>query len=66
MSLFVPEFDDTVPARDAEAEVVGRAPAGIELPADSSARPHVHRPHAFAAARDNHFLKSGTRDGRHR
>ncbi|MEU0008515.1 cupin domain-containing protein [Streptomyces sp. NPDC006314] len=37
MSLFVPKFDDTVLVRDAEAEVVGRAPTTVRLLADSSA-----------------------------
>ncbi|MBX7550701.1 cupin domain-containing protein [Streptomyces sp. NPDC004232] len=37
MSLFVPRFDDTVVVRDAEAEVVGQAPTGVKLLADSSA-----------------------------
>ncbi|MFB7503782.1 cupin domain-containing protein [Streptomyces broussonetiae] len=37
MSLFVPRFDDTVVVRDAEAEVVGRAPTTVKLLADSSA-----------------------------
>ncbi|MES4892773.1 cupin domain-containing protein [Streptomyces sp. NPDC096012] len=37
MSLFVPKFDDTVLVRDAEAELVGRAPLGVRLLADSSA-----------------------------
>ncbi|MGQ4413731.1 cupin domain-containing protein [Streptomyces sp. SAS_269] len=37
MSLFVPEFDETVIVREAEAEVVGRAPTTIRLLADSSA-----------------------------
>ncbi|WP_133915767.1 cupin domain-containing protein [Streptomyces sp. NBC_00582] len=37
MSLFVPEFDETVIVRDAEAEVIGGAPVGVKLLADSSA-----------------------------
>jgi quercetin dioxygenase-like cupin family protein len=37
MSLFVPEFDESVIVRDAEAEVVGRAPTTVKLLADSSA-----------------------------
>ncbi|SHH93139.1 cupin domain-containing protein [Streptomyces sp. 3214.6] len=37
MSLFVPQFDETVIVRDAEAEVLGGAPVGIKLLADSSA-----------------------------
>ncbi|MEU1407161.1 cupin domain-containing protein [Streptomyces sp. NPDC005728] len=37
MSLFVPKFDDSVIVRDAEAEVVGGAPVGVKLLADSSA-----------------------------
>ncbi|MDX3242870.1 MULTISPECIES: cupin domain-containing protein [unclassified Streptomyces] len=37
MSLFVPEFDETVIVRDAEAEVLGGAPVGVKLLADSSA-----------------------------
>ncbi|MGW5368054.1 cupin domain-containing protein [Streptomyces sp. NPDC004009] len=37
MSLFVPKFDETVIVREAEAEVVGRAPTTIRLLADSSA-----------------------------
>ncbi|MFK4147173.1 cupin domain-containing protein [Streptomyces sp. NPDC004065] len=37
MSLFVPEFDETVVVREAEAEVVGRAPTTVRLLADSSA-----------------------------
>ncbi|POX53643.1 cupin domain-containing protein [Streptomyces sp. Ru72] len=36
MSLFVPKFDESVIVREAEAEVVGRAPATIRLLADSS------------------------------
>lgn len=36
MSLFVPKFDDSVIVRDAEAEVVGRAPVTVRLLADSS------------------------------
>ncbi|MFD1662639.1 cupin domain-containing protein [Streptomyces caeni] len=36
MSLIVPQFDSTVIVRDAEAEVVGRAPVTIRLLADSS------------------------------
>ncbi|MFE9095398.1 cupin domain-containing protein [Streptomyces sp. NPDC007264] len=36
MSLIVPQFDSTVIVRDAEAEVVGRAPTTIRLLADSS------------------------------
>ena len=37
MSLFVPKFDDSVIVRDAEAEVVGGAPVGVQLLADNSA-----------------------------
>jgi mannose-6-phosphate isomerase-like protein (cupin superfamily) len=37
MSLLVPKFDESVIVRDAEAEVVGRAPATVKLLADSSA-----------------------------
>ncbi|MGI5428783.1 cupin domain-containing protein [Streptomyces sp. CA-179760] len=37
MSLFVPEFDESVIVREAEAEVVGRAPTTVRLLADSSA-----------------------------
>ncbi len=37
MSLFVPQFDESVVVRDAEAEVVGGAPVAIKLLADSSA-----------------------------
>jgi mannose-6-phosphate isomerase-like protein (cupin superfamily) len=37
MSLFVPKFDETVLVREAEAEVVGRAPTTVRLLADSSA-----------------------------
>ncbi|MFI7503154.1 cupin domain-containing protein [Streptomyces sp. NPDC049687] len=37
MSLFVPKFDETVIVRDAEAEVLGGAPVGVKLLADSSA-----------------------------
>ncbi|MEV8565619.1 cupin domain-containing protein [Streptomyces sp. NPDC051322] len=37
MSLIVPEFDESVVVRSAEAEVVGRAPTTIRLLADSSA-----------------------------
>lgn len=37
MSLFVPKFDESVIVRDAEAEVVGGAPVGVKLLADSSA-----------------------------
>ncbi|MEU1185282.1 hypothetical protein ABZ464_48280 [Streptomyces sp. NPDC005820] len=29
MSLFVPEFDETVIVRDAGAEVIGGAPVGV-------------------------------------
>ncbi|MEU7059867.1 cupin domain-containing protein [Streptomyces sp. NPDC046197] len=36
MSLFVPKFDESVIVRDAEAEVVGRAPTTVKLLADSS------------------------------
>ncbi|MFC5216309.1 cupin domain-containing protein [Streptomyces coerulescens] len=36
MSLFVPKFDETVLVREAEAEVVGRAPTTVRLLADSS------------------------------
>ncbi|MGW3148634.1 cupin domain-containing protein [Streptomyces sp. NPDC001177] len=36
MSLIVPEFDETVVVREAEAEVVGRAPSTVRLLADSS------------------------------
>ncbi|MDO0925602.1 cupin domain-containing protein [Streptomyces sp. TG1A-8] len=62
MSLFVPTFEETVLVRDAQAEVVGRAPVAVKLLADSSAsggalstvrvtltegadgaRPHLHR-----------------------
>ncbi|MBJ6640505.1 cupin domain-containing protein [Streptomyces sp. DHE7-1] len=37
MSLFVPEFDETVIVREAGAEVVGRAPVTVRLLADSGA-----------------------------
>ncbi|MDN0199593.1 cupin domain-containing protein [Streptomyces sp. S.PNR 29] len=37
MSLFVPEFDESVVVRDADAEVVGGAPVAVRLLADSSA-----------------------------
>ncbi|WP_028805283.1 cupin domain-containing protein [Streptomyces sp. 142MFCol3.1] len=37
MSLIVPTFDSTVIVREAEAEVVGRAPTTVRLLADSSA-----------------------------
>ncbi|MEU2926600.1 cupin domain-containing protein [Streptomyces sp. NPDC007251] len=37
MSLFVPKFEESVIVREAEAEVVGAAPATIRLLADSSA-----------------------------
>ncbi|WP_416979531.1 cupin domain-containing protein [Streptomyces sp. T028] len=37
MSLFVPRFHETVIVRDAEAEVIGGAPVGVKLLADSSA-----------------------------
>ncbi|GHB66842.1 cupin [Streptomyces viridiviolaceus] len=37
MSLFGPKFDDSVVVRDAEAEVLGRAPVTVRLLADSSA-----------------------------
>ncbi|MFG3710375.1 cupin domain-containing protein [Micromonospora sp. NPDC047730] len=37
MSLITPEFDRSVVVRDADAEVVGRAPTTIRLLADSSA-----------------------------
>ncbi|GAA4977591.1 MULTISPECIES: cupin domain-containing protein [Streptomyces] len=36
MSLFIPKFDESVVVREAEAEVVGRAPATVRLLADSS------------------------------
>ncbi|MFJ9820544.1 cupin domain-containing protein [Streptomyces sp. NPDC101151] len=36
MSLIVPKFDESVIVRDAEAEVVGRAPTTVRLLADSS------------------------------
>lgn len=36
MSLLVPKFDESVIVRDAEAEVVGRAPTTVKLLADSS------------------------------
>ncbi|GII52887.1 cupin [Planotetraspora thailandica] len=36
MSLIVPDFDESVIVRSAEAEVVGRAPTAIRLLADSS------------------------------
>ncbi|MER6528766.1 cupin domain-containing protein [Streptomyces sp. NPDC001508] len=36
MSLFVPRFEESVIVREAEAEVVGRAPTTIRLLADSS------------------------------
>lgn len=35
MSLIVPKFDETVVVREAEAEVVGRAPTTVRLLADS-------------------------------
>ncbi|GGQ44728.1 cupin domain-containing protein [Streptomyces mutabilis] len=37
MSLFVPKFDESVVVREADAEVVGRAPTTVRLLADSSA-----------------------------
>ncbi|MFD7718324.1 cupin domain-containing protein [Streptomyces sp. NPDC059814] len=37
MSLIVPDFDESVLVRSADAEVVGRAPTTIRLLADSSA-----------------------------
>ncbi|MFE0725370.1 cupin domain-containing protein [Streptomyces rochei] len=37
MSLFVPRFDESVVVREADAEVVGRAPTTVRLLADSSA-----------------------------
>ncbi|MEV6793890.1 cupin domain-containing protein [Streptomyces sp. NPDC051320] len=37
MSLIVPEFDESVVVRSAEAEVLGRAPTTVRLLADSSA-----------------------------
>jgi mannose-6-phosphate isomerase-like protein (cupin superfamily) len=37
MSLFVPKFDESVIVRDAEAEVVGGTPVGVQLLADHSA-----------------------------
>ncbi|MEV7246404.1 cupin domain-containing protein [Streptomyces sp. NPDC093248] len=37
MSLFVPEFDETVIVREVGAEVVGRAPVTVRLLADSCA-----------------------------
>lgn len=36
MSLFVPKFDESVIVREAEVEVVGRAPTTVRLLADSS------------------------------
>lgn len=36
MSLIVPEFDESVVVRSADAEVIGRAPTTIRLLADSS------------------------------
>ncbi|MGH3319777.1 MAG: hypothetical protein ACRDN9_06265 [Streptosporangiaceae bacterium] len=36
MSLIVPDFDESVIVRSAEAEVIGRAPTTIRLLADSS------------------------------
>lgn len=36
MSLIVPDFDESVLVRSADAEVIGRAPTTIRLPADSS------------------------------
>ncbi|MGC0329375.1 quercetin dioxygenase-like cupin family protein [Streptomyces sp. SAI-170] len=37
MSLFVPEFDETVLVRDADAETLGAGPFAVKLLADSSA-----------------------------
>ncbi|WP_369232662.1 cupin domain-containing protein [Streptomyces sp. R21] len=37
MSLIVPDFDESVIVRSAEAEVIGRAPTTLRLLADSSA-----------------------------
>jgi quercetin dioxygenase-like cupin family protein len=37
MSLIVPDFDESVIVRSAEAEVIGQAPTTIQLLADSSA-----------------------------
>ncbi|GAB4057623.1 cupin domain-containing protein [Catellatospora paridis] len=37
MSLFIPQFTESVVVRSAEAEVIGRAPTTIRLLADSSA-----------------------------
>lgn len=37
MSLFVPKFDSSVIVREAEAEVIGRAPTTVRLLADGSA-----------------------------
>ncbi|MFJ8085963.1 cupin domain-containing protein [Streptomyces sp. NPDC096205] len=37
MSLFVPEFDETVLVRDADAETLGEGPFAVKLLADSSA-----------------------------
>jgi quercetin dioxygenase-like cupin family protein len=37
MSLFVPKFDSSVIVREAEAEVIGRAPTTVRLLADASA-----------------------------
>ena len=49
MSLMVPNFNESVVVREAEAEVVGRAPTSVRLLAD---------------AYDNHFQASPIWDAR--
>lgn len=75
MSLLVPKFDESVIIRDAEAEVAGRAPTTVQLPADSSATGGATSsspldPVTWSSSRrachDNHFTKSPVRDARGR
>ncbi|MGR6316825.1 cupin domain-containing protein [Micromonospora soli] len=74
MSLITPDFDRSVIVRDADAEVVGRAPTTIRLLADSSAtggalssqRVTLHdgadgaRPHHHANSAELFYLLEGT------
>ncbi|WP_328888853.1 cupin domain-containing protein [Streptomyces sp. NBC_00316] len=74
MSLIVPDFDESVIVRSAEAEVVGRAPTSIRLLADSSATGGAlstqrvtltdgadgARPHHHAGSVEMFYLLDGT------
>ncbi|WP_406038610.1 cupin domain-containing protein [Micromonospora sp. NBC_00898] len=74
MSLITPDFDRSVIVRDADAEVVGRAPTTIRLLADSSVtggalstqRVTLHdgadgaRPHHHANSAELFYLLDGT------